>query len=52
MYSEPCQTYKMKRFAKVVNSFYLTIFKKRFILDICQSYEYAYVKITSYLSFV
>ena len=42
----------MKRFAKVVNSFYLTIFKKCFILDIWQGYEYAYVKITSHLTLV
>ena len=42
----------MKRFAKVVYSFYLTILKKRFILDIWQSYEYAYVKITRYLTFI
>ena len=42
----------MKSFAKVVNSFDLTIFKKRFILDIWQSYEYAYVKIIRYPTFV
>ena len=52
MYSEPCQTYKMNCFAKAVNSFYQTIFKKRFISDIWQGYEYAYVKIKSYLTFV
>ena len=33
-YSEPCQTSKMDRFAKMVRSFYpLTIFVKRSILD-------------------
>ena len=29
VYSVRRQTYKMKRFAKVVNNFYLTMFKNR-----------------------
>ena len=34
-YSEPCQTCKMERFAKIFNGFYpLTNFAKRFILDV------------------
>ena len=33
VYSEPCQTSKVKRFAKMVNDFYpLTVFAKRSIL--------------------
>ena len=33
MYSEICQTFKMERFTKIVNGFYLlTIFAQRFIL--------------------
>ena len=43
-YSEPFQTYKMERFAKIVNNFQpLTIFTNRSILDIWEGYEYAYV---------
>ena len=41
-YSEPCQTSKMERFEKIVNSFHLlTVFAKRFIVDVWQSFKYA-----------
>ena len=34
-YSEPCQTAKMERFARIANGFKsLNIFKKRAILDV------------------
>ena len=34
-YSEICQTSKLERFAQIINSIYsLTIFEKRFILDV------------------
>ena len=40
-YCEPCQPSKMKRFVKIVNGFQsLTIFAKRFILDVWQCFEY------------
>ena len=42
MYSEPYQTSKMERFARVVNAFKpLTIFAERSILDVWQGSEYA-----------
>ena len=41
-YSEPCQTSKMERFAKIINSFQpLTTFAKRSILDVWQGSEFA-----------
>ena len=41
-YSEPYQTSKMERLAKIVKDFQvLTIFSKFSILDICQGSEYA-----------
>ena len=44
VYSKPCQTSKMERFAKIFNDFYpLTFFAKRTILDIGEVCEYAYV---------
>ena len=44
VYSDSCQISKMKRFAKIFNSFEpLTIFTKHSILDIWQVSEYAYV---------
>ena len=43
-YSEPCQKFKMERFVKIVNHFQpLTIFAKRFILDMWGGCEYSYV---------
>ena len=43
-YSEPCQTSKLERFAKIVDGFKpLTIFAKRSILDVRQGYEYVFV---------
>ena len=40
-YSEPCQTSKIERFAKIVNVFQpLTTFAKRTILDVWQGSEY------------
>ena len=50
VYSEPCQTYKMKPFPKVVNSFYQTIFKKtlyvryliRLWIRLFQNYKLSY----------
>ena len=42
VYSDSCQISKMKRFAKIINSFKpLTIFTKHSILDIWQGSEYA-----------
>ena len=39
-YSEPCQTYKMKRFVEIVNGFHpLSIFSKRFISQILKSIQ-------------
>ena len=41
VYPGPCQTSKMKRFVKTVNSFWpLAITAKHSILDIWQGYEY------------
>ena len=41
-YSEVCQTYNMERFVKIVNGWkLLTIFAKRFILDVLQGCQYA-----------
>ena len=41
-YSELCQIFKMESFAKIVNGFQsLTIFAKRYILDVWQGSEYA-----------
>ena len=41
-YSELCQISKMESFAKIVNGFQsLTIFAKRYILDVWQGSEYA-----------
>ena len=38
--SEPCQTSKIKHFAKIINGlFLLTIFTKRTILDVWQGSE-------------
>ena len=45
VHSEPCETSKMKRFVKIVNGFNfqsLTIFVKRFILNVCQGSKYTY----------
>ena len=43
VYSEPCLTSMMVRFVKEVKDFWpLTIFSKRFILDVWQGSEYAY----------
>ena len=43
MYSEPYQTSKMDRLAKIVYGFYpLTIFAKRSILDIWKGSEYGF----------
>ena len=40
-YSQPYQTSKMARFAKIVDGCYtLTIFTKRYMLDICLGSEY------------
>ena len=39
-YSEPIQTSKTVRFAKLINGFY-PLFAKRSILDVCQGSEYA-----------
>ena len=45
-YSEPCQTSKMERFAKIFNSLKpLTISAKRTILDIWQSSKYDTVNV-------
>ena len=42
VYSEPCQTLKMKFLRKIVNGFYpLNIFTKNFILDVWQGSDYA-----------
>ena len=42
VYSNPCQTSKMERFAKLVNGWkQLTIFAKSFILDVEQGSECA-----------
>ena len=41
-YSEICQPSKLERFAQIINSIYsLTIFEKRFILDVQQGSECA-----------
>ena len=41
-YLEPCRTFKVKHFAKKVNSFLaLTNFKKHSILDLWQGSEYS-----------
>ena len=41
-YSEPCQTFKVKRVAKIVNGWELfTIIAMRTILDVKQCSEYA-----------
>ena len=42
-YSEPTQTFKMERFAKLVKD--LTIFPNRSILDLWQGYEYAHLSL-------
>ena len=50
-YSEPCQTSKIKCMAKIVKDFKpLSIFTKRFILDIWQGSEYSSVHQTLNLS--
>ena len=42
VYSEPCQTSKIKLLPKIVNGFSpLNIFTKSFILDVCQGSDYA-----------
>ena len=44
IYSEPCQTSKMERVAKIVNGFQqFIIFEKCSILDVCQGSKYSYV---------
>ena len=46
-YSEPCQTFKMERFAKIVDDFQLlTIFIICSILDIWEGCEYTYDDMT------
>ena len=41
-YSQPCQTSKIERFVKIINSFTpLTVFTKRSILDVWYFSEYA-----------
>ena len=42
VYSEPCQTYKMKRFMRTANNYFqpLIIFAKSSILDIWHVSEY------------
>ena len=44
-YLERCQTFEMKRFAKILRwsdlHFTLNVFVKHLILDVCQGFEYA-----------
>ena len=50
--SEPCQTSKIERLAKIVNGQKpLTIFAKNSILDVRQGFEYAYDLFLSFFNF-